>query len=323
MARRKTIEQLRSGAVVGHVGLGIYGGQVGTVRRQVYDGDTINVRALGNFGVRFLGIDTAEMKIPLPGERTFTSLSSPRWDAFLSDPFAAGGPLSSSQFSNQLINNLQARSGPGVAANHRRFAEMAEDALEDFVQNDMSEMGVAEEEFEFFLRFAFEIMDRYGRFLCYINRNQPNANFPSPRPQSYNLRILQTGLALPYFIWPNINPWRARGSILKAVMPPGSALTQAESDPALRDAQQAVRDARNGHLGVFETNDPLQLEPFEIRFLSRTVPPDRRVIDLSKNDNVLLHPENYHQVNSEDRLFISTEHVPLFLQADWQMEGSL
>lgn len=73
----KTLECINN-QTVGHVGLGVWGGQVGSVRREVYDGDTIHVRALGNLSIRFLGIDTAEMKIPLPGEDEFTVLSDQR-----------------------------------------------------------------------------------------------------------------------------------------------------------------------------------------------------------------------------------------------------
>ncbi len=319
----KTIERLPGGITVGHVRLGIFDGEVGTVKRQVYDGDTITVQGKGNFGIRFLGIDTAEKKIPLPGHDSFTSLSDPRWDAFLSEPFAAGGPLSSAPFSAGLANYIRERTGPGVAVNHRKYADAAEDLLEEFVQADLGEMGAPKEDFVFYLRFAFEIMDRYGRLLCYINRDQPDAGVPSPRPPSYNERMLHGGLASPYFIWPNINPWRARGSILDAVFDPGTAKDMAESDAKLKGARQAVRAARENHVGIFDAADPLRVEPFEVRYLSRCSPPSRYVIDLSKNDDVLIHPENYYTVPlPEDRLFISAEHVPLFVEAGWQKQAA-
>lgn|GEM_PF-4417157 len=46
----KAIETLKT-LKVGHFGLGQHGDAPGSVRQQVHDGDTINVRALGNFGV--------------------------------------------------------------------------------------------------------------------------------------------------------------------------------------------------------------------------------------------------------------------------------
>lgn len=154
MARRKTVTH-SCGTTEGYVGLGYHGGGIGTVKQQVYDGDTIVVRGLGNFGVRFVGIDTAEMKLPLPGQTSFVSLADPRWEEFLADPFRQGGPLSPSPFSPGLTEYLQDRTGPGVAANHRRFAEAAEDQLEEYVQADMTAMGMAREGFAFYLRFAF------------------------------------------------------------------------------------------------------------------------------------------------------------------------
>lgn len=39
----------------------------------------------------------------------------------------------------------------------------------------------------------------------------------------YKTRMLQSGRAAPYFIWPNINPFRARGSTLDGVFAPGTA----------------------------------------------------------------------------------------------------
>ena len=61
----KAIEKRPSGLTVGHAALGLQGGVPGSIRQQVHDGDTINVRAIGNFGVRFLGVDAPEM---LPDE---------------------------------------------------------------------------------------------------------------------------------------------------------------------------------------------------------------------------------------------------------------
>lgn len=107
----KAFEGLPGGEIAGHVGLGIYGGAAGTVKRQVYDGDAVTVRGLGNFGTRLLGIDTTEKKIPLPGETSFTSLSSPDWDGFLSAPFTEAGSLSPSPFSQAPYTAIDTVSG--------------------------------------------------------------------------------------------------------------------------------------------------------------------------------------------------------------------
>jgi hypothetical protein len=46
----KAIEQIQK-LTAGHVGLGLHGDSIGSAKQQVHDGDTITVRAPGNFGV--------------------------------------------------------------------------------------------------------------------------------------------------------------------------------------------------------------------------------------------------------------------------------
>lgn len=303
----KAIEQLKS-LTVGHVSLGLHGGSVGTVKQQVHDGDTINVKAIGNFGVRFLGVDAPEISFTLPGDNGFTGLNNPKWEEFLSNPLAGldlGAGLSSF---------LQSRVGPGAATNHHRHAAAAQAALEKEIMKDMMELNKSKEDFEFFMAFAIEIMDRYGRLLGFINRDQPQGE----RPLDYNGRLLKEGVVSPYFIWPNVNPFRRAESIKKAVIPPGKAKNSADGDNTLRQARGGVRSAREKGLGIFDPQDPLRLEPFEVRFLAGRRPPNRWVIDLSKNDDELIPPQKYFTVaNSEDRLFIPEEYIPLFLEAGW------
>ena len=61
--------------------------------------------------------------------------------------------------------------------------------------------------FRFFLVFAGEVMDRYGRLLGYLQPDQPNTP-AGQRLGSYNERLVKAGWVGPYFIWPNSNPWR-------------------------------------------------------------------------------------------------------------------
>jgi hypothetical protein len=82
-----------------------------------------------------------------------------------------------------------------------------------------------------------------------------------------------------------------------------------------------VKSAREQRIGIFEAEDPLRLEAFELRFLARRRPPDRWIIALSKNDDVLIGPQDYHTLpNIEDRLFIPEEYVPLFVEAGWRRQ---
>ncbi len=317
----KAIEQIQF-LTVGHVGLGLRGDTPGSPRQQVHDGDTINVRALGNFDIRFLGIDAPEISFTLPGGETFISLSDPRWENYLSDPFAPGLGSFQPDLTAGLRAYLQAHIGPGTAINHAELAVAAKNALAEETSKDMETLGTNNDDFKFFLAFAFEIMDRYGRLLCYINRDQPDQNTPEPRPRSYNERLLYRAKVLPYFIWPNTDPFRQHSSIADAVIPRGKANQLASGDNALAAARKAVSTARQQQIGIFDATKPLRLAPFEVRFLARRSAPDRWIIDLSKNDDVLIQPQNYYTIaNVEDRLFIPEEYVPLFVEKGWQRQA--
>ena len=317
----KAIEQTKS-LTVGHFGLGLWGSTPGSPRQQVHDGDTINVRALGNFGIRFLGIDAPEISFTLPGTQTFVALSDARWEDYLSDPFAAGLEPFKPELTVGLRTYLQAHCGPGTATNHAELAVVAENALTEEIIKDMQTLGKNNDTFKFFLAFAFEIMDGYGRLLCYVNRDQPDAHTPEPRPRSYNERLLSTAQVMPYFIWPNTDPFRQQNSISNAVIPPGQANTLASGNNALAQARKAVSEARQQQIGIFAAANPLRLAPFEVRFLARRSAPDRWVIDLGKNDDVLIQPQNYYTIaNLEDRLFIPGEYVPLFVEKGWQRQA--
>lgn len=306
---------------IGIMALGMQGNAIGTVKQIVHDGDTLNVRPDGNIGVRFLGIDTPEVSFTLPGNGRFLPLTDPRWDEFLTDPFAEKWGPFNRQVPDGLKRHLQSKIGMGVAANHLRHARLAEDFLEEEITKDMKVLGQNSETFRFFLAFAFEVMDGYGRFLGYLNREQPNANVPEPRPLTYNERMLKAGQAFPYFIWPNVNPFRREDSILKAVPKPATQKTLAEADITLSRTAEFLANAREKHLGLFDAMQPMLLEPFELRILSRRELPARWVIDLGVNDNVLVRPENYYQItHPEHRLFISAEYVPLFVDHGWKRQ---
>jgi endonuclease YncB( thermonuclease family) len=317
----RAIEQLRSGTTVGYAALGLHGDEQGTVGQQVHDGDTVVVRAtgkepdeaVGNLSVRFLGVDTPEVSFMLPG-RDFVSIGNQAWEDYLKNPLA--DPFEE-PLSPGLLEHLNAKVGPGAAMNHNGHAQAARATLRAEIEADVVALGRTAETYRFFLAFAFEVMDLYGRFLCYVNRNQPDAEDPEPRPSSYNDRLLKKGMASPYFIWPNVDPFRKVGSVIEAVLRPDEALEKGQ-EGALGKARDWIKEARHEKLGIFDSDDPLRLQAFELRFLGRRTPPDRWVIDLSKEDNVLVRPQNYYTIeNAEDRLFVPTEYVPLFVESGW------
>ncbi len=308
---------------IGKMAMGSRGQSVGSVKQIVHDGDTINVRPDGNLGVRFLGIDTPEVSFRPPGTTKFLSLGDPRWDKFLSDPFANTWGEFDREMPQALKQHLQTKVGTSVAANHLKHARAAEDFLEQEIAKDMQILKQDAETFRFFLAFAFEVMDGYGRLLAYLNREQPNPNEPEPRPLTYNERLLKAGMAFPYFIWPNINPFRRADNVIAAVPKPGTQKTIAENDMTLTRTAEFLQNARQKHLGLFDAMQPMLLEPFELRTLARRELPKRWVIDLGENDDVLIRPENYHQIpHPEHRLFISAQYVPLFVENGWKRQSA-
>jgi len=294
-------------------------GQPQSLNAAIPDGDTIGVHLAGSGSVRFLGIDTAEKSFQLPGSAGARRLDSVEWNNYLTDPFLPQfGPF---DLDPNLVGHLRTRIRPAAGSNHRLHADNAEQALIALVQSDMTALGQNLNTFGYFLAFSFEVFDPFGRFLAFINRNQPNANNPGPRPLSYNERMLENGAALPYFIWPNIDPFRA-SSLLDAVIAPRTANQVATATPALRRAHDFVRQARASGTGVFNPAHPLHFEAFEVRYLGRREPPNRAVIDLSRNDDVILRPQSYFRIpNPEDRLFIPLAFVPLFVARGWRLEG--
>ena len=313
----KFIQQDQNRNTFATAGLGRHGSQIGSVAQETSDGDTISVRPIGDFGVRFLGIDTPEKSLPFRGELPFVSLSDTRWTDLLTDPFTEEYRLSEG-----LMEHLEPRLTPDTARNHLEHAKLAEDRLEELIQDDLEEMGATKEDFRFYMRFAFEVLDGNGRLLAFINRSQPNPQVPTPRPRDYNTRMLESGHALPYFIWPNIDPFRS-GSILGAAFRPGTTTEIVGETSKLREARESVKAARENGVGVFETGDPLLLEAFEVRFLGNQVRPKRWVIDLSRDETFLHHPENYWEIPfPEDRLFINREHLPFFERKGWELQAS-
>lgn len=293
-------------------------GSVQPLGEAIPDGDTVGVQLDGTGSVRFLGIDSPEksFELPLPGPQ---NLDGAAWAQYLTNPFANG--YSEQSLEPPLADHLRARFSAGAAANHHRHAVAAGDALKQLVQSDEAALGQTPDQFRYFLSFSYEVFDRFGRFLAFLNRNQPNANVPGPRPNSYNDRQLASGRALPYFIWPNISPFRDVETVAQAVLAPGTANKVAETGD-LKRARDFVKQARAAGLGVFDNADPLRFEAFEVRYLGRREVPVRAVIDLSKNDKVLLRPQSYFTIPlPEDRLFVPAEFVPLFAAKGWQLEG--
>jgi hypothetical protein len=67
---------------------------------------------------------------------------------------------------------------------------------------------------------------------------------------SYNERMLETGMAAPYFIWPNLDPFKQQPSLLDAVPAPDDITAIAGSGrlKTARDLAAAIPGATHLHL---------------------------------------------------------------------------
>ncbi len=311
----------RQGFKVGRSLLGLYGSRLGSIRQLVHDGDTLNVRLPGNIGLRFLGIDSPEVSFPLPGSTSFVSLKNSQWDDF----FASGRWRRNLRFPTHLLRHLEDRiqGRAEVAQNHARHAERAERNLEAIMLADFEKSSRPPEEYTLFMAFAYEFLDATGRLLSYIHTDRSNFDDPAEAKKrtdlSYNEHQLIAGTALPYFIWPNIQPFLSQNPFAPENLRPDVFWKNVEASAKLRKARKSVAAARKAGIGVFDPSDPLLLEPFELRFISRRRLPSRFVIDLSQpGSNRFLLPEHYYHIpNAEDRLFVPADFRPLFESAGW------
>jgi hypothetical protein len=213
--------------------------------------------------------------------------------------------------------------GVGIAKNHHDHAKNSEDELEKIIDGDLTLSGKTNKTFNFFLSFANEFLDVYARLLCYLNSDTNNfsnkADKDKIKAASYNERLLANGAALPYFIWPNIQPFVNIKPFSKAYIDPNNFWIMVQNAGKLQKARKAVANARNKNWGIFDAANPLRLAPHELRFISRGAPPDRYVINLATPfTNQLINPERYYVIsNPEDRLYIPKEYGPLFEKNGW------
>jgi len=296
-----------------------------SVKTAVHDGDTVKVRLSGNFSVRFLGIDTPEMTLQYPKIGSADDgdwLSVDKFESYLQDPFS-DNYKDSQDFKDSLglglVEYLDTVLVADCAKIHRQFAEEAQRVLENMIIAEYSERAEKGKHFDFFMAFANEILDGYGRLLCYLYRNNTKTEREA-NPLSYNERILKQGWGFPYFIWPNVVPFFAAGKSISDSMPPADELEDfmtSSQAKKLNDARDHVRKARSDGLGVFSHK---MLLPCELRYLSRRKAPSRYVLNLETCEKKLVEPTEYYTIpNSEDRLFIDSHYVDLFLKKGYEL----
>ncbi|MFN4147773.1 MAG: hypothetical protein ACK4GN_18265, partial [Runella sp.] len=182
----KTIQTTKEDFKVGKFKFGLHGSGTGSAKQIVHDGDTVSVFPFLNFSSRFLGVDAPEQSFTLPSNpNKFVKIEHPDWQDFLKDR-----NWENTQLPNKLRQHLSNRlKGHDIALNHARHEKAATQRLEELVEADRVESGKTKEDFVFFTAFAHEILDSYGRLLCYLSPDEDNFS-PKQRKQSYNERLL-------------------------------------------------------------------------------------------------------------------------------------
>ena len=321
MTTNKSLWINRQNLKLGVSAIGLHGKKIGSIKQVVHDGDTLNTRLIHNLGVRFLGIDTPEISFEFPGTNTFINLKDKRWDAFFKsgkwrENLAIGQDLY--HYFNNIIGN-----GKNVSKNHAELASEAEKSLVKTITSDLKKSKRSTRSFTFFMAFANDFLDGYGRLLCYLNSATDNFKNQKDKEEvkkySYNERQLAAGWAAPYFIWPNTQPFLSIKAFSKENVLPQNFWLLIKKSGKLHQARKFVSDARIAGKGIFSAANPLKLMPFELRIISRKKSPDRYVVDLrDEGSNVLLKPEEYIKIpHQEDRLHIPSEYVPIFQIYGW------
>lgn len=326
MASNKALSVLPGGLKVGAARLGAHGeGKTGSIKLNVHDGDTVNVRLFQNLGVRFLGIDTPEVSFEFPGSGKFIYLNKPDWEEL----FSSGAWKTGLDVYPGLLRYLEQQigDGRGVAKNHADLADLAQKNLEAIMESDLQQSGKAKESFELFLAFGHEFLDGYGRLLAYLNSARENFDDPdlarAVTRWSYNERQLMMGWGAPYFIWPNVQPFINHRPFEEQNASPEGFWKIIQGANKLRAARDAVANARAQGLGIFDLANPLRIQPFELRLISRKKGPDRYVINLADpGSTYLLDPSLYYLIpNPEDRLFVPADYLAIFKLYGWNVAG--
>jgi len=141
---------------------------------------------------------------------------------------------------------------------------------------------------ELMMSFDKEVFDRYGRALVYLS--------PGDGQDTYNFKLVESGYAIPYFIYSN------------AVSP----TEDGEWDySTIRKMRNACIEAQEDRMGIWEYMDDILL-PMELRFLTRREPPQKYCADLV--NDFLYSPQHYHKVSIENRLFFYPRDVLTAIQ---------
>jgi endonuclease YncB( thermonuclease family) len=177
------------------------------------------------------------------------------------------GKLKRSGFLDVLDRQLEKYLAPKLTDDaveiHRTLGFKTRDYFESILKGELT------------VSFGDQVFDRHGRVLVYL----------SDINRDYNVTLVETGHAIPYFIYPN------------AVSPTEEGEFTYETIEKMRNAAGEAEERNQGIWGYTETI----LLPTEFRYLSRREPPVKYCADLE--DDVLYPPQHYFKIPIRNRLF--------------------
>ncbi len=175
-----------------------------------------------------------------------------------------------------LRNYIKPKLTDNMVRTHKNLGIQATEYFESILEEELK------------VTFRDQVLDRYGRPLVYL--------FNRSNEDNYNLKLVQSGWAIPYFIYPN------------AVSPTEEGAWEYDMISMMQDA---AIGARENNQGIWEYIHDM-LIPMELRFLTRREIPTKYCADLQ--NNLLYPPQQYYRVPIENRLFFYVEDVFAALQ---------
>ena len=278
----------------------------------IHDGDTLKLTASGDFPIRLLAIDTPEVSFQL--NKKFVPLTDKSWEKYLKNVLSDWKDAKK-KLGEELFSDLKKRlAQKNVAANHELHAHNARKFIQALAKAEEAERISKSKKYSLFIALCNDVIDTYGRMLGYAFTALEKGE---PHRRSYNLQMLEAGLALPYFIWPNIDPFR-KVKPFDAAYSPEKLYALMEKSKLMKELRSAVTKIRKAKKGIYNPKTGLILQAFELRSLARKSAPQRPFIDLKKHDEKIHSSTSYLKTAPEDRLFIPEEFVPLFKQNGWK-----
>jgi len=143
---------------------------------------------------------------------------------------------------------------------------------------------------ELVMSFEKEVFDKYGRALV---------NLSGKDQETYNLKLVREGHAIPYFIYPN------------AVSPNEYGRFQYHN---IKEYREALWNAQKKRKNIWKYANTLI--PMELRFLTRRDSPGKYCADI-QND-LLYSPQYYFKVAIENRLFFYPKDVLIAVDKEFR-----